>query len=1026
MADAPTVQPGAGALAGAEADPGNVPNPDAFISYSHLDREFAVRLREALRARGKSAWLDETEIHGGTRWSDALERAIQTADAFLFVLSPHSAASRECGAELEHALTLNKRILPLRAADTPIESLPPGLSDYQFIPGRRLFTDDFGAALDQLITEIETDRDWVREHTDWSEKAGEWEQHGRNRAYLLGGSELEAAEGWRSRAAGKRPGLSTLQSEFIDASRQWATRRLRRTRSAVSVALVVALGLTILAFILRQQAVSEGQVATSGELSAESLLQVGSDPQLGLLLAVRAAGVRETPEALDALRSTIPQNHLLRDLTAGDSSPLDSAQWSAGGTMVVTASEDGYARVYNATTGAVIRRFPISTGQGGGAMFTDGDREVIGWVVHGSVHIWNLATGAALAAPSDPSFLQLTDVVVNSQGTMIATAGGPGEGAAVLLFDARTGRLLHVLERAGPNLPTSAVPQTVAFSPNGDLLAGGSQQGIATVWDTRTGQVARRLALETPSESGPEPDVNTASFSPDGKELATSQQDANGKGRTVVWTVSNWSHSAVNGVEPTWSPDSRYLATTVLKGYVLVWNAATAKLYASLNAGAPTTIPSIFGSGSNGQAGDLVTASQSGQAKVWDPYTGTLIGTLAGDAGLVTPVGYSPDGSRILTSSSDGSARIWDSGAITGKPATAPQAVKALESPGISQFLGPSYDEAADLLSPLRAYAVKGALHVIDVGTGTSLATIPGHGAGFDSAAFDSAGRVLLVTRSGSTPGSGGAAPVYPAEVFRAHGGALLHVLGGPGSLARGGVVSPDGKLVAAVDSAGDIGVWDVASGHEVTVSRREQGSAKDFQTALVDLKFSPDGTLVLSGGLDGRAFVWRARTGQVLSNISGNAEPSSGQFRGVSGAISSDDRLVVITRGWNNYAVVYRVGDHRPLTTLQGQSLPIADAAFNLDGTLIGDASADGTVDVFDTQHSGPLLTEPVPGAAGVSATQVAFSADGRSLVTDLAVPYETLPCVICGGFPELLAAARQRETRGFTAEERSKFHLN
>jgi hypothetical protein len=49
---------------------------DAFISYSHLDREFAVRLRDALRQAGKRPWLDETEISGGTRWSDALERAI--------------------------------------------------------------------------------------------------------------------------------------------------------------------------------------------------------------------------------------------------------------------------------------------------------------------------------------------------------------------------------------------------------------------------------------------------------------------------------------------------------------------------------------------------------------------------------------------------------------------------------------------------------------------------------------------------------------------------------------------------------------------------------------------------------------------------------------------------------------------------------------------------------------------------------------------------------------------------------------
>ncbi len=43
---------------------------DAFISYSHHDIEFAVRLRDALRAAGQNAWLDESDIHGGTRWSE--------------------------------------------------------------------------------------------------------------------------------------------------------------------------------------------------------------------------------------------------------------------------------------------------------------------------------------------------------------------------------------------------------------------------------------------------------------------------------------------------------------------------------------------------------------------------------------------------------------------------------------------------------------------------------------------------------------------------------------------------------------------------------------------------------------------------------------------------------------------------------------------------------------------------------------------------------------------------------------------
>ena len=303
------VEPGAEPGAAGESAPAP-DESDAFISYSHLDREFAVRLRDALRDAGKRPWLDETEISGGTRWSDALKRAIEHADAFVVLLSPHSAGSRECRRELDYALALNKRILPVRIADTPTETLPPRLAEYQFIPSRTLFGADFAGSTQQLVTEIETDRDWVREHTEWSEKASEWDRHDRNRSYLLSGAELSSAENWRSRAAGKRPGASTLQSQFIDASRQNATSRLRRTRGAVSIALAVAIGLAVLALVLRQQAVSESHTARSRELAAESLLQLGSDPQLALRLAIASADVKHTSDAMNALRATIPENHL--------------------------------------------------------------------------------------------------------------------------------------------------------------------------------------------------------------------------------------------------------------------------------------------------------------------------------------------------------------------------------------------------------------------------------------------------------------------------------------------------------------------------------------------------------------------------------------------------------------------------------------------------------------------------------------------------------------------------------------------
>lgn len=107
----------------AEAE-GEHEHHDAFISYSHVDAEFAESVRSALEARDTDVWIDESDIPSGSRWREELERAIETSDAFVFLLSPESAGSEHCRRELAHAVELNKRILPVRVRETPEEGAP--------------------------------------------------------------------------------------------------------------------------------------------------------------------------------------------------------------------------------------------------------------------------------------------------------------------------------------------------------------------------------------------------------------------------------------------------------------------------------------------------------------------------------------------------------------------------------------------------------------------------------------------------------------------------------------------------------------------------------------------------------------------------------------------------------------------------------------------------------------------------------------------------------------------------------------
>jgi hypothetical protein len=109
--------------------------------------------------RGKSIWVDETDIPPASKWADDLKRAIESSDSFMYLISRGSVASAECRKELEHAISLNKRILPVLVEPVDLELLPEAVRVLQFIPPRGSFEDDFSRSFELLVAAIDTDLD---------------------------------------------------------------------------------------------------------------------------------------------------------------------------------------------------------------------------------------------------------------------------------------------------------------------------------------------------------------------------------------------------------------------------------------------------------------------------------------------------------------------------------------------------------------------------------------------------------------------------------------------------------------------------------------------------------------------------------------------------------------------------------------------------------------------------------------------------------------------------------------------------
>ena len=244
-----------------------------FVSYAREDQAVARRLCDALESRGRDLWVDWEGIPPSAEWLAEIEKGIRAADAFVFMLSPDSLTSDVCRQELDIALSLNKRLVPVvlrDAGDTPI---PPDLARLNWIFLRE--TDDFDTALEELIEALDTDLDWLHRHTALLVPALAWQDAGREASRLLKGRALQQAESWLEASAGKAPPPAQVQIEFIQASRRAATRRLRMALTGALAGIITMVVLVVWALIAEKRAERARDEAVARRIAAESSLVAG-------------------------------------------------------------------------------------------------------------------------------------------------------------------------------------------------------------------------------------------------------------------------------------------------------------------------------------------------------------------------------------------------------------------------------------------------------------------------------------------------------------------------------------------------------------------------------------------------------------------------------------------------------------------------------------------------------------------------------------------------------------------------------
>jgi WD40 repeat protein/tRNA A-37 threonylcarbamoyl transferase component Bud32/tetratricopeptide (TPR) repeat protein len=517
--------------------------------------------------------------------------------------------------------------------------------------------------------------------------------------------------------------------------------------------------------------------------------------------------------------------------------------WSPGGDRLASGGADHVVRIWDLASGRELLALKGHTATISSVAWAPDGRRLASADKIGGLRIWDPNGGRELYARRVPYCFR--DVAWSPDGRQVAAGCEDG---TVRIWDAITGEecpTLRARDRFG-------AVNALAFSPDGDYLAGGSQSiaGWLQIWDWANGQIVAEVDAHSHA-------VNSLAWSPDGQRLASGSGDQTVK----VWNTANWElvadFSPHNGHVSTvaWNSNGSQLATGGANGEVRIWDRKARQNFFAFRGHKALVRCVAWGPNDTW----LASASYDGTVKLWNAADRQEVVTVEGVLGMAC----SPDGRKIATYHYDDDPKIAISNAITGNEvfrfSAGIESLRDLEwSPDGKSLVGVGNQGKLNVWDPMTGHVIL-----------SMQVTFPAGAPGINevrSVAWSPNGKQL------ATAGADRVVRIWDAVTGRA----LLAQRGH--SRATSCVAwSPDSSRLASVDFRRNVKLWDIQTGQEILELAPSGGERMGAIARQDGIVWSPDGRRLASGSEDRSIRIWDLTLGEQLIELTGHTTGAAG-----------------------------------------------------------------------------------------------------------------------------------------------------